>query len=227
METGSNGLVAFWSDIDPSYIDRYRQWHSIEHIPERVAISGFNTGQRYTRVYDGRMFFMYYDTSSPEVLKSEAYLDALDHPTPWTSESLQYFRNPLRNLYRKLREDGIEPASASKFIQCARFNCTDSPQAAASKVCLDVVRIMSADGASRVRLYEVDQVATKVKTKERSIYGSQLEEQRYLAIAEKTSCDSREGMEALETSLRSLGTVDLALDLYGLEFSLRAAGAAN
>jgi len=38
MERRSNALVAFWADIEPSYVERYRQWHTEEHIPERVAI---------------------------------------------------------------------------------------------------------------------------------------------------------------------------------------------
>jgi hypothetical protein len=117
MERRSNALVAFWADIEPSYVERYRQWHTEEHIPERVAIPGFDTGRRYARVDGGRMFFMYYDTASPEVLKSDAYLHALNHPTPWTTESLRYFRNPLRNLYRLLQEQGAAPGRASDFVR--------------------------------------------------------------------------------------------------------------
>jgi hypothetical protein len=220
MESGSLGLVAFWSDISPSYIERYREWHNTEHIPERVGIPGFNAGHRYVRVHDaGRNFFMYYDVASPEVLKSADYLDALDKPTPWTSEALQYFRNPLRNLYRKMEEKGIEPKSASKFLLCARFDCAEDVTTA---VCATMLTRLATDGAYRVRLFELDAAATQIKTREREIYGTQLEAQRYLVLVEKSAEDNRALLEASAAQLGDAGSENLEIELYRLEFGLRA-----
>ena len=222
MERRSNALVAFWADIEPSYVERYRQWHTEEHIPERVAIPGFDTGQRYARVDGGRMFFMYYDTASPEVLKSDAYLHALNHPTPWTTESLRYFRNPLRNLYRLLQEQGAAPGRASDFIVCARFDVAPRAGVDPTDVALEILDASLPEGVHRGRLFEIDQAATGVTTKEREIYGQQAEDQRYLVLVERVEPADRKSLDALVRRLGDAGADSLALDQYALELGLRS-----
>ena len=41
MAMTGTGLMAFWAEIDESYVDRFRQWHNCEHMPERVSVPGF------------------------------------------------------------------------------------------------------------------------------------------------------------------------------------------
>jgi hypothetical protein len=40
----SQGLLAFWADIDSDYVLRFQQWHNCEHMPERLSIPGFLGG---------------------------------------------------------------------------------------------------------------------------------------------------------------------------------------
>ncbi|MCH8883074.1 MAG: hypothetical protein IIA41_06190, partial [SAR324 cluster bacterium] len=123
--TGSKGLMGFWVDIDDGYLLRFQEWHNCEHIPERVSLPGFNVGRRYRGLDGAPTFFMFYETDDAAVLGSEAYLSALNRPTPWTRESLAQFRNPNRNVYTLLAEEGAPAPTEAPYLVTLRFNLGD------------------------------------------------------------------------------------------------------
>jgi hypothetical protein len=41
------GVLAIWNGIAPEAEEDFVAWHVREHIPERVALSGFLRGRRY------------------------------------------------------------------------------------------------------------------------------------------------------------------------------------
>ena len=52
----SNGMLAFWTDIDEDYILEFQKWHNCEHMTERTSIPGFRVGRRYRGTGDAPMF---------------------------------------------------------------------------------------------------------------------------------------------------------------------------
>ena len=179
MLSEAKGLMAFWADIDADYLLRYQEWHTCEHVPERVSIPGFLRGRRY-RVADGSPhFLMMYETRTPDVLASDAYLAALNAPTDWTREALTHFRNPSRNIYRQVATAGIEGAFAAPWLTSLRFNRPGN---------LDGSKWVSAiadrHGILRAQLWEVDEQVSGIQTSERKIYGGGPGEQQYLLLVE-------------------------------------------
>jgi len=219
MSNTSKGLMAFWADIEPSYVEEYKRWHNEEHMAERLSIPGFKTSQRYSAVTGTRMFFMYYDTTSPQVLESEAYKRALNTPTEWTKRSLLHFRNPLRNLYREVSERGDEPFSASKVVLTARF---DLPSGEGVVTPLAIAEKVATDGTCRTRCFEMEVAATAATTAERSIYGAQVESPRYLVIVERSAISPADDPERLRQELKQSGGVNPVVELFNLDFSMRA-----
>src|SRR5262249_48333935 len=120
--SSSLGLMAFWTDIDANYVLSFQEWHNCEHIPERLSIPGFKASRRYRGFGNAPMFLIYYETETPMVLESAAYLASLNRPTPTTAEALQHFRNPTRNIYKLLAEVGEPPSIAAPYILSMRFN---------------------------------------------------------------------------------------------------------
>jgi hypothetical protein len=217
MDQSSTGLMAFWSDIDEDYIERYRDWHTTEHIPERVGIPGFVRGQRYSRIHNGRAFFMYYDTASVAVLRSPAYLAALNAPTPWTLESLKHFKNPLRNLYQKVAERGGTPPTAVEYCTCVRFNRSAE---VGERDLEREFELLSGGEWVRTRYLEIDQAATATKTKERDVYGAQLQSQRFLYLVERKTEQAIPDSDALKGEFSDLGMVDIEVEVYRLDFGM-------
>jgi hypothetical protein len=89
-------MVVIWNDIKEGMRDEFVQWHSIEHLPERVSIPGFISGQRWYGEHASHQYLTTYVTKNTEVLTSDAYIQRLNDPTPWTLKTVAAFRNTCR-----------------------------------------------------------------------------------------------------------------------------------
>ena len=80
----STGILAVWNNCAPGHEAVYEQWYQTEHLIERLGVAGFERGRRYEAIEGEKRFFTYYETESPDVLQSPAYLERLNNPTPLT-----------------------------------------------------------------------------------------------------------------------------------------------
>ena len=216
---GNLGFMGFWSDIDADYRLRYQEWHNCEHMPERLGIPGFVEGRRYRGGTGGPEFFMCYVTTGPEVLRSEAYLAALNRPTPWTQEALTHFRNATRTLYRRLRTVGGQGGHAP-YVLLMRFD-EARPAAALGDVLEAALDGAGLDGASGA-LFEVDAQASGIMTAERRIYSGGPGKQLYLiAVETVTRAEAEEAAARLQARLGP-DARDLDHSIYWLEMRILA-----
>ena len=217
--SGSTGLMGFWANVDPSDRERYRAWHNCEHMPERVGIPGFRAGRRYAATGNGYDYFMMYETADPDVLASEPYLDALNNPTDWTREALTYFRDPLRNVYRLIVDDGATDMMQAPCLVTVRFDggANDPRQ-------VDWAAKRQGWGAARIRLYAIDEAVSGIKTSEKKIYGDGPGVQQYLLMVEL-------GLVAMGADPALLDIVrhdmenahaDVFVDAFGIDYMLVA-----
>lgn len=79
-------------------------WHTHEHMPERLGIPGFRRGTRWI-AHDtagaasaAAHYCVVYEVASIAVLDSAAYRTRLDHPTPWTSAMMRHYQGMRRAL---------------------------------------------------------------------------------------------------------------------------------
>ena len=96
MSDSRIGMVVIWNDIKEEMRDEFVQWHSIEHLPERVSIPGFISGQRWYGEHESPQYLTTYVTQNTEVLTSDAYIQRLNDPTPWTHKTVAAFRHTCR-----------------------------------------------------------------------------------------------------------------------------------
>ena len=96
MSDSHIGMVVIWNDIKEDMRDEFVQWHSIEHLPERVSIPGFISGQRWYGEHASPQYLTTYVTQNTEVLTSDVYIQRLNDPTPWTLKTVAAFRNTCR-----------------------------------------------------------------------------------------------------------------------------------
>lgn len=209
MATEPTGLMAFWAEIDPDYVDRFREWHNCEHMPERVAIPGFVAGRRYFAVGESKGVLMMYETADAGVLASPAYMARLNDPTPWTKESLPHFRNPSRNIYSLVAGEGVSDFHAAPYMLSVRFN-GEADAGTVAKLCAN-------EGVGRVRLYAIDEAISGIETSERAIYGGGPGEQKWLLLIEAAS----PALDAVRAA--AAGWRDVYLDGFAVEYVLEAA----
>ena len=104
--TAHSGILAVWTDIAPELEADFNEWYWREHLPERLSVPGFRSGRRYRAVAGTPRYFAWYELDSAEILASPAYLERLNHPTPWTSRIMPGFRNTTRAVLRRAASVG-------------------------------------------------------------------------------------------------------------------------
>jgi hypothetical protein len=85
-------------DVAVDAIREHDDWHTLEHLPERLAIPGFLRGTRWIAVRGEPRYLVLYEVESLATLTSEAYLQRLDHPSPWTSSIMPHYRGMRRGF---------------------------------------------------------------------------------------------------------------------------------
>lgn len=177
------GLMAFWADIDEDYVLKYQQWHNCEHVPERVSIPGFVEGRRYRSLDNKPHFLMFYDTESPSSLASDDYMAALNKPTSWTKEALTHFRNPTRDIFKRIAIAGRRRKFAAPYITSIRFDLPKGDESGYIDRWVDAVA--DGDDVDRVRLYVADAAIGNMGTSERNVHGGGPGKQAYLVLIEQ------------------------------------------
>ncbi len=93
-----NAAIAMWWDIPPTMQAEFEDWHSHEHMPERLGIPGFLRGTRWIALSGEPSYFVLYETSGLETLTGRDYLERLNDPTPWSRKMMPYHHNMVRSL---------------------------------------------------------------------------------------------------------------------------------
>lgn len=89
-------LLSF--DIVPEAIAEHDDWHTHEHLPERLSIPGFIRGTRWVAIRGQPRYFVMYEVSRLDTLTSDAYLQRLNNPSPWTSKVMPHYRGMRRGF---------------------------------------------------------------------------------------------------------------------------------
>ncbi|MGF1623222.1 MAG: hypothetical protein ACFCUR_21780 [Rhodomicrobiaceae bacterium] len=77
--------------------DHY-DWHSYEHLHERLSVPGFLRATRWVATEGTPRYMVTYEVSGVDVATSPGYLDRLNDPTPWTSDMMPRFRGMTRSV---------------------------------------------------------------------------------------------------------------------------------
>ena len=89
-------LLSF--DVTAEAMAEHDDWHTHEHLPERLSIPGFLRGTRWVALAGGPRYFVLYEVAGLEVLTSQAYLGRLNNPTAWTSKLMPHYRGMKRGF---------------------------------------------------------------------------------------------------------------------------------
>ena len=92
--------VAMWWDIPPEVRAEWEDWHTHEHMPERLGIPGFLRGSRWIALSGEPSYFVLYRTVRLATIMSGPYLERLNNPSPWSRKMMPYHRNMVRSLCR-------------------------------------------------------------------------------------------------------------------------------
>ncbi len=100
--------VAMWWDIAPEMKSEFEDWHSHEHMPERLSIPGFLRGTRWIALSGEPSYFISYEAKNLNSVTSGPYLDRLKNPTPFTGSNHPMTRHSKLAPARKLARDSSD-----------------------------------------------------------------------------------------------------------------------
>jgi hypothetical protein len=115
----ARGALLLLFDVAAAAIDEHDDWHTHEHMPERLAIPGFLRGTRWTRTTPGARYCVLYEVAEPAVLDSPAYRERLDHPTQWTVRMMPHYLGMRRSLCEVVAGDGSGVGGACLVVSFA------------------------------------------------------------------------------------------------------------
>lgn len=97
MALKGSAFVIMWHDITPQGDADYNQWHTRQHMPERLDHAGFRRSRRgVNRGLERQVYFTLYEGDDLATFVNEDYSRSLNNPTPWTQSIAPQFRNFLR-----------------------------------------------------------------------------------------------------------------------------------
>ena len=123
----AQGALLLLFDVADDAIAEHDDWHTHEHMPERLAIPGFLRGTRWTRTTPGPRYCVIYEVESPAVLGSPAYRARLDAPTPWTTRMMACYSGMRRTLCEVVAADEREAAARTALPGSARATASSWP----------------------------------------------------------------------------------------------------
>lgn len=223
MGLKGSAFLAIWHDIAEGEHGEYVEWHTREHMPERLSIPGFLTGKRLHDPNAGRYVFgTIYAGDTVEIFRSEAYLQRLNNPTPWTTAVSKIFQNFLRVACDRIAWAGNGDGGSMATIRFdfAGDEAEAKLRAGAGRL---VEAVLAVRGVCCVHLGIARSEVSSVRTKETEIRSEMSE--RGFDVVLLVEGSSRRGLEAAlpEAGKLALASGTLAepqINVYETAFSL-------
>ena len=83
MSLSSDAALVIYCDFAGEMAE-HDDWHSHEHLHERLSIPGFMRGTRWARSSGSPRYMILYEVADAAIADSPAYLARLNDPSPWT-----------------------------------------------------------------------------------------------------------------------------------------------
>jgi hypothetical protein len=163
-------FLAMWHDITPAGEAEFNAWHTREHMPERVAVPGFEVGRRYVDwQLDSYRYFTLYEGRTLDVFQSAPYLARLNAPTPWSIKVQPSFLNFIRCACRTVCSAGRGFGGA---LLTARLDFAAHDGSVFTTEAPALVNSLSGlDGVTGVHVGLAEPSVTSVRTRETALKG--------------------------------------------------------
>ncbi len=109
--------VAIWFQTTPDVRAELEDWHTHEHMPERLRIAGFLRGTRWIAQSGEPSYFVLYEAARLATLTAGPYLERLDDPTPWSRRMMPHHHHMTRSACRVRATFGAGVAQAMATVR--------------------------------------------------------------------------------------------------------------
>jgi hypothetical protein len=125
MALHSDAAMVLYYDIAGDNAD-HDDWHTYEHIYERLSIPGFVRATRWVATAGKPKYMVIYEVAGTEVATSTAYLARLNDPTPWTASMMTRFHSMIRGFCTVFASSGFGIGNAAVSVRFTPANGKES-----------------------------------------------------------------------------------------------------
>lgn len=219
MALYSDAAMVMYYDITGDNAD-HDDWHTYEHMYERLAIPGFRRATRWVARAGAPRYMVIYEVDGPEIATSPAYLARLNEPTAWTRSMMGRFRNMIRGVCRGVASAGFGFGTAAVSVRFTPAGGTDA--SLTERLAREVLPAMaSRRGMTSVHLLQP--AAPPPATKEQALRGGPDTPMTWLLLATAYDPDAlgRAAAEHLQPdALAQLGAAPgMTIGTYALHYT--------
>lgn len=201
--------VAMWWNIPTEMKSEFEDWHTHEHMPERLGIPGFLRGSRWIALSGEPSYCVLYETEQLDTVMGGTYLERLNNPTPWSRKMMPHHRDMVRSLCSVRASFG---AGVAQVMATIRFSGAVGAQEVLST-------LPQRQGLTAIALLESQPAAATPRTTEQKIRGEDAVADRILLVR-GYDVDALKKVLATELDLQSHGARVDAVGLYRLAYCL-------
>lgn len=127
-KTRGTGMLAVWCDIPKTVEHEFNRWYNEEHVYERLSVPGVLSAARYESVVSGPKHLAVYELESPDVLKSDEYLNLRNNPSDWSKRmspeviGTTFIRNIYQQIFPEHPDDKSLISPLAEALQIGRMN---------------------------------------------------------------------------------------------------------
>jgi len=159
----TDAVMVIYCDVSSDAAD-HDDWHTHEHMHERLSIPGFRRGTRWTRASGSPRYMIVYEVDGVEMANSPDYLTRLNHPSAWTTSTMARLRDMSRGFCHVVASAGYGLGHAALSM---RF--THAAPESREWLAAEAARMASWRGMASVSVLEP--VAPAPMTKEQALRG--------------------------------------------------------
>ena len=209
--------VAMWWQIEPAMRAEFEDWHTHEHMAERLGIPGFLRGTRWVALSGEPSYFILYEAARLATLTTGAYLERLNNPTAWSRKLMPHHLNMVRSLCRVRANAGAGYGAA---LATLRFSPSQNAVRWLAKEALPA--LAQRRGLAAACLLQ-SQPLPAAQTAEQKIRGRDRSADWILLASGYDAHPVADAARELREALRTRGAAcEPAMPLYGPAYSLIA-----
>ena len=206
-------------DVADEAIVEHDDWHTHEHLPERLGIPGFLRGTRWVAHRGGPRYLVLYEVEALATLTSDAYLARLNQPSPWTARMMPHYRGMIRGLCSVTGSFGYGIGGMAALVRFkARAEMESSLRAWLVDECLPSLPVLRGIGSAHL----LEGTVTPSMTNEQRIRGADAAVD-WAVLVTGYRQDALQGVldESLSrAAFEAHGASDATEALYGLDYLL-------
>jgi hypothetical protein len=120
--TRGKHLLTVYADIPADIEADFNQWYNTQHIPERLAIAGFQSAVRYESLKGDPKYLALYELDDAKVLDSPEYGKLRENPNDWDNRIAPKLQVAARNVYEQIFACGEAKGEHAPYVLSVRLD---------------------------------------------------------------------------------------------------------